>query len=63
MSRRSWAWITPTRGDLTAPGERLIVHIDSEHDQHVVFDATLSLSPARADARDACAGSWSATPC
>jgi hypothetical protein len=27
----------------TAPGERLIVHIDSEHDQHVVFDATLSL--------------------
>jgi hypothetical protein len=37
---------------LTEPGERLIAHIDSEQDQKVVFDATLSLqrrelSPAR----------------
>jgi DUF1365 family protein len=28
---------------LTAPGERLIVHIDSEQDERIVFDATLSL--------------------
>jgi DUF1365 family protein len=28
---------------MTVPGERLIVHIDSERDGHVEFDATLSL--------------------
>jgi DUF1365 family protein len=37
---------------MTAPGERLIVHIDSEQDERSVFDATLSLrrrelTPAR----------------
>jgi uncharacterized protein len=37
---------------MTEPGERLIVHIDSEQDEQIVFDATLSLerrplSPAR----------------
>jgi len=29
---------------MTEPGERLIVHIESERDERIVFDATLSLS-------------------
>ena len=37
---------------MTEPADRLIVHIDSEHDDQIVFDATLSLrrrelTPAR----------------
>jgi uncharacterized protein len=43
MSRRSWRWITTTRGACPAPGRVLSVHIESRRAGSLAFDATLSL--------------------